>query len=229
MFGEASALGHVVTSSSHTYTVVGVVDDVRFATQREGTWGEGFTPLSRSERYYATYVLRAEDRLDEVLARVAQTISRDVPGVLVERAEPVAESVAGTVHVQRFQASLFGVAAAAALVLLAVGVAGVVATSVRRRWREAGIRSALGASRSDIVGMLIADHARPAAVGMTAGLLASWWAKGLLSRLLYNLEPSDLRVWALASSVILAVVLLSAWLPARRAAHAEPSLVLRAD
>lgn len=229
MFGDTSAIGRLVKSSSHMYTVIGVVDDVRFATQREGTWGEGFTPISRSERYYATYLFRTRDPLSDVLPRVAQTIARDVPGVLVERAQPFDEAIADTVRLQRFQASLFGVAAAAALLLLSVGVAGIVATSVRRRWREAGIRSALGATSGSIVRLLVADHLRPAALGIAAGLLVSWWAKELLTRLLYELEPSDLRIWTLASATILAVVILAAWWPARRAADADPSLVLRAD
>ena len=229
MFGESSAVGRLIKSSSHTYTVVGVVDDVRFASQREGTYGEGFTPVTRSERFYVTYLFRTRESPDDVLPRVAEAITRDVPGVLVERAESFAEAVAGTVRLQRFQASLFGIAAGAALLLLSVGVAGIVATSVRRRWREAGIRSALGASGGRIVRMLIVDHLRPAAAGIVAGLLASWWGKNLLARLLYELEPGDLRVWALASGLLLAVVVVAAWLPARRAARVDSALVLRAD
>ena len=229
IWGEASAIGRVVTSGENHYTVIGVVQDVRLASQREGRVGEVFTPLGRSERWYAAYLLRVDGDAADAAASVRDALARDVPGVLVERAEPVEAAIAGTVKAQRFQASLFGIAGGAAALLLAVGVAGIVATSVRRRWREAGIRSALGASGGRIVRMLVADHLRPAALGIALGLVASWWMKEALRSLLYQLEPGDLRLWAAASALVVLVVVIAAWLPARRAAHADPAMVLRAE
>jgi len=127
------------------------------------------------------------------------------------------------------QASVFGIAAGAAMLLLAVGVAGIVAGSVRRRWREVGIRSALGASAARVVHMLVADHLRPAIAGIAAGLLAAWWMKEALRSLLYKLEPGDPSLWAAAVGFITLVVAIAAWLPARRAAQADPAMVLRAE
>ena len=229
LFGLEPAVGRVVKGHTNTFTVVGVVEDVRTGSQREGSWGEAFTPIGQSERYYASFLFRSTADLDEVASRVAMALSRDIPGLLVEKAAPLDDAIAGTVKLQRFQASIFGITGGAALLLVSVGVAGIVAGSVRRRWREAGIRSALGASGGRIVRMLIADHLRPAAAGIALGLVGSWWMKDVLKRFLYELQPGDLRVWAAASALILLVVTLAAWLPARRAAQADPAMVLRAE
>jgi ABC-type lipoprotein release transport system permease subunit len=77
--------------------------------------------------------------------------------------------------------------------------------------------------------MLIADHLRPAASGIALGLAGSWWTKEVMRRFLYQLEPGDPRIWAAASGLILVVVTLAAWLPARRAAATDPAMVLRAE
>lgn len=233
LWGEGSALGRVVRArwDPNFYTVIGVVSDVRTAAQSEGRIGEAFTPMARSEHghMFAHYVLRATGDPQAASAAVRQALARDVPGIFIDRIEPFADAIADTARLQRFQASVFGAAALAAVLLLSVGVAGIVATSVRRRWREVGIRSALGASSGQIVRMLVSDHVRPAAAGIMLGLLVSWWTKDIMRTFLYQLEPGDLRVWAVASFLIVIVVTIAAWLPARRATTADPAMVLRTE
>lgn len=236
LWGDEPALGRVVKGNrfdGHSYEVIGIVEDVRMASQREGTRGEAFTPIRNSGRWYAAYIARTTDDEERVAARIREAFARDASAggadVIVERAGPIRDLVAETVRPQRLQASVFGIAAGAAMLLLAVGVGGIVAASVRRRWREVGIRSALGASAARIVQMLVTDHLRPAAAGICAGLLAAWWMKEALRGLLYELDPGDLRLWAAAVAFITLVVVIAAWLPARRAAHADPAMVLRAE
>lgn len=233
LWGDGPALGRAVRArwDPNVYTVIGVVSDVRTAAQSEGRIGEAFTPMARSEhgRMFAQYVLRATGDPHAASQDVRKALARDVPGIFLDRIEPFANAVADTVRLQRFQASVFGTAAAAAVLLLSVGVAGIVATSVRRRWREIGIRSALGASSGRIVRLLVADHLRPAAAGIALGLLGGWWIKDVMRTFLYQLEPGDGRVWALASVFIVIMVTIAAWLPARRAAEADPAMVLRIE
>lgn len=224
-----SAVGSTLTARGRPFTITGVVADVRMGSQGEGRWGEVFTPVSLSARSNTSYLVRADDDALAVASSVAAAIARDVPGVLVRRSQPVRNALAETASLHRFRATLFAVAGASALVLLAVGVAGIVAASVRGRWRETGIRAALGASRGRLVRLLVADHLRPAAAGVLIGLALSWWARSLLVAFLYQLDPDDSRIWAAASALILLTVTAAAWLPARLAAHADPAVVLRAD
>lgn len=235
LWDDDPPLGRVIKTrfKAQSYEVIGIVDDVRIATQREGTRGEAFTPIRNSGRWYAAYIVRTPENEDVVAARLKQAFARDAQtgntGIIVERAGPIADFVADSVRAQRLQASVFGIAAGAALALLVVGVAGIVAASVRRRWREVGIRSALGATGSHVVRMLVADHLRPAVTGIIVGLLVAWWLKGALEGLLYELEPGDSRLWAAAVAFITVVVALASWLPARRASRVDPALVLRAE
>lgn len=236
LWGDEPALGRIVKANrfeGHSYEVIGIVEDVRISSQREGTRGEAFTPIRNSGRWYAAYIARTSDDEERVAARIKEAFARDAltgnADMIVERAGPIADLVAETVRPQRLQASVFGIAAGAAMLLLAVGVAGVVGASVRRRWREVGIRSALGASAARVVQMLVTDHLRPAVAGIVAGLLVAWWMKEGLRSLLYELEPGDPRLWTAAVVFISLVVIVAAWLPARRAAHADPALVLRAE
>lgn len=123
LFGDASAVGRAVKAHVNTLTVVGVVEDVRIGSQTEGEWGEVFTPIGQSQRYYATYLFRVRDEPDVVASRVATTLSREIPGLVVVRAASLGDALADTVTLQRFQASLFGITAVAALLLISAGIA----------------------------------------------------------------------------------------------------------
>lgn len=129
----------------------------------------------------------------------------------------------------RFRATLFGIAAAAGLLLLAVGVAGLVAIGVARRLRELVIRLALGARRAELGRMIVVDHLRPLIVDAGLGLLASWWTTKLLSSFLYGLDAHGPRVFAAATLALLLVAMVAAWIPAQCASRLDPAVILRAE
>jgi ABC-type antimicrobial peptide transport system permease subunit len=124
---------------------------------------------------------------------------------------------------------VFGVSAAAGLLLVAVGIGGLVATGVARRVREIGIRHALGASRPQLVRMLVVDYLLPSLAGVALGLLASWWTTRLLDAFLYRIDAHNPAVWAAAALGLLLVAASAAWIPARRASAVDPMVVLKAD
>jgi putative ABC transport system permease protein len=127
----------------------------------------------------------------------------------------------------RFDAILLTLFATIAVVLAALGVYGVVSFFVSQRTQEIGVRMALGATPLGISGMVLANVARWTAAGAAVGLLGSWFCARLLESLLFDVRAHDPLLLSLALLILLAVALLAAWIPARRAAHVDPMNALR--
>jgi predicted permease len=145
----------------------------------------------------------------------------------VSAAQPLEASVAGSVAQRRFALVLMAAFAGIAMLLAAVGVYGVVSYQVSLRSRELGIRVALGASRSEILRMVIGQGMRPVALGLAAGLAGALALTRLLNSLLYDVSPRD--PWTLSSIVVLLAMVagVACSAPARRAARVDPMEALR--
>lgn len=226
---QGRAVGQTLTSNERSVTVVGVVEEARFGAQDETRMGEIYLPASLSRSTWRVYLVRTAGDPESVVRQAALVIQTDVPGVLVRRAESFDGALLKSVRVPHFRTVLFGASAAAGLFLLAVGIAGLVATGVARRVREIGIRSALGAQRGQLVKMVILDHLRPALGGVAFGLLASWWTTRLLSAYLYEIDAHDPVVWIASALGLLLVAVVAAWIPARRASAVDAMIVLKAE
>jgi len=122
--------------------------------------------------------------------------------------------------------ALFG---AMGLTLAAIGIYGVMAYSVAQRTREIGIRASLGATRRDLLRMVFGQSVKLAMFGIVIGLALALAAGRLLGALLFAVSPTDTLVFAGATGVLMFVALMSAVLPARRAAAVDPIVALRAD
>ncbi len=116
-----------------------------------------------------------------------------------------------------------------AVLLSAVGIYGVLAYDVSRRTREIGIRSALGATRRQIIGLILSQGAWRAAIGIAAGLAGAAALSQFMSGLLFGVKPVDPEVFVGASVLLLAVSTLACWIPARQAAKVDPMVALRAE
>ena len=221
---EAKAVGQV--------TVVGVVEETTFSNQAEGRdVGEIYLPrgLTRAFQYLETYLVKTTVAPDAIAADIALALRRDVPQLLVRRAESFDTALARSVRLHTFRTVIFTVAGAAGGLLLIVGVGGMVATGVARRVREIGIRSALGAPQRRLIGMIVQEHVRPVILGAMIGLLFSWWTTRLVSAFLYEVDAHDLRVWATAACALVSAAAVAAWIPARRASAVDPISVLRTE
>ena len=224
------AVGQVLESQDAAVTVIGVVEEARFGAQDETYHGEIYLPIGLfPRRSPLVHLLKTAGDPDDAVRDVALVLRQDVPGVLVRRAESFDAALSRSVRLQRFRTILFTLAGASALLLVAVGIAGLVAAGVARRGREIGIRAALGARRGQLVRMIVVEHLRPAVTGLALGLLGSWWAVRLVRAFLYKLDAHDPRIWVAATGPLLLVVLVAAWIPARRASSVDPMEVLRAE
>ena len=113
--------------------------------------------------------------------------------------------------------------------LALVGLYGLMWYLVHRREREMGIRTALGATPGSIVGLVVGRGCRLTLIGIVLGIAASVGTNRLLTRLLYNVEPSDPLTLVLVPVPILLAAVLACWGPARRAASVDPTDALRAE
>ena len=130
---------------------------------------------------------------------------------------------------QRIAASVTGVLGALGLLLATVGLYGVLTYSATRRTREIGIRIAIGARRADVLRMMLRHGMRLAGIGVAMGLLLAAVVTRLMAGLLFGVSPLDPMTFGLMSAVFVAVALVATYLPARRAAAADPMTVLRAE
>ena len=160
----------------------------------------------------------------EMVRAEALAIDRDLPVYRMQTMESVrSESLAQ----RRFILVLVALFGALALTLAAIGVYGVMSLLVSERTQEVGVRLALGAHPSDVLKMLVAQATRLAVVGVSAGVALSLVVMPLLRAQLYAVEPRDPMTMAGVPAVLVAVALLAALIPARRAMRVDPVKALR--
>jgi putative ABC transport system permease protein len=167
------AVGQVLESvdPSRIVTVVGVVGEARWVSQDYPRGGQIYIPRGMSQTFSPVYFLKTSADPNVVVRDLPLVLRRDVPDVLVRRAESLDQAIAKSVRLYRFRTVLFALSAGAALLLLSVGVWGLVASGVARRFREIGIRGALGAQQRQLVAMIMLEYLRPVIAGVSTGLL----------------------------------------------------------
>jgi predicted permease len=137
--------------------------------------------------------------------------------------------VGASLEEERFYAVLLGSFAALALALAAIGIYGVVAFTVQQRTSEVGIRMALGADASAVLGLVLRQAMLPVVVGIGIGVAAALSLTRLLRGLLYEVSATDPATFAVVAAALAAVALMAAFLPAQRAAAVDPAISLRRD
>jgi len=137
--------------------------------------------------------------------------------------------VAAALATPRLTGFLLGAFAAIALALAAVGIYGVLAYVVSQRTQEIGIRLAIGADRSQVLGMVIRQGLLLAVIGIGAGLIGAYALTRVMKGLLYNVRPTDPLTFAAVAAALLLIALLASLLPARRATRVSPITALRAE
>ena len=157
------------------------------------------------------------------LMQVAQSAG---PRLRIGEIQTLEDAVAVSLWEVKWQAALLGSLGLLAIVLAAIGVAGVMAYAVSQRTREIGIRMALGAQPGDVQWMVLAQGLRITGIGIVAGLLVSAASVRLLRNYLYGLSPFDPTAFAAASLLWLAIAILASWYPARRASRVDPMTAL---
>ncbi|HUE88307.1 MAG TPA: FtsX-like permease family protein, partial [Vicinamibacterales bacterium] len=215
-------------------TVVGVAENTRRQEIVEGDSLLYYIPIDQAPpglRNSARLLVRTLDDDAETLARVAGAIRRHAlelePGLRYVTARPLDDVISPQLRAWRLGAGLFSAFGVLALVVAAVGLYSVIAFDVEGRRREMGVRTALGASTSSILGLVVRDGLRLSAGGLVLGLALAFLLAPLVSGLLYGTGPLDVGVFTGVTLVLVGAAIIASAIPALRAAHVDPSEALR--
>jgi len=148
-------------------------------------------------------------------------------GAVVNRIEPLTTAVAASLDAPRFAASVVAAFALVAMVLAAIGLYGVLSYSVSQRLRELAIRSALGAQRVDLVGLVLREGLSVTLTGIVLGILGASLVTRLMQELLFGITPLDTVAFTVAPVILVAAALTACLGPALRAASTDPAATLR--
>ncbi len=226
---NADPIGKRLRNGEHSAwaTVVGVVKHVRAYTfDSADTRGIYYMPVYQQPITYMNFLVRTAGDPQWAAAAIARAVHKSDPAQSIFDIATPLQRIAKALGPQQFAMELLRLFAGAALVLAAIGLYGVITFSVSRRTREIGIRSALGASRWKIVGMIAKQGLGLTIAGLVIGCAAAVVAMGFISRSFEN-ASLDLRTLTLAVLLLGTVTLLAALLPAWRATRIDPLSALR--
>jgi hypothetical protein len=234
LWPDRSAVGRTLMPGARNdgdgapWTVIGVVADARFEGRHRDPAKELYLPGAISlGRTGLLFHVRTRGNPDAILTRLTRDLTAQ--GLRVDRAATHAGGLFESVKDLALSAWLFAALALAALAVVVVGIGGLVAMSAVQRTREFGVRIALGATRGNVLRLLIREQFAAVINGILAGGVISAWVATLLRSQLYGIEPHNAVAWGVAAGLMIAVTLLAAAIPAIRATAGDPVDILRAD
>ncbi len=214
-----------------TARLVGVVGDVPIGSIEDKIPPTLYIPLAQSPETAMGMVIRTSAPIDQI-SRSVRTALSDVDPMGASTAVTAMDDVitaSASVFMRRFPLYLISAFALTALALAIVGIYGVVSYSVAQRTREMGIRMALGAQPSSLVGLVMRHGGRMGLAGVVVGVAVALLAGRFADKLLYGVHSGDLTTYVLVALALGAVAVLATLLPARRATRVDPAVALRSD
>jgi putative ABC transport system permease protein len=227
-FPGERAIGHRVRheGGDQDYEIVGVVGDVHQQSLSEPVRPEWYKPFQQSPEPAMALVVRGDGPLEKEVAAEVAALDPSQP---VFEVQPLEQVLSGALAQRRAALSLLGIFSAAALILSALGIYGVISLSVEQRRREIGVRMALGADAAGVVRLVIQQGMRATLAGVGAGAMLALGLAPLFRSLLYGVGAVDPASLATSAGVLGGAALLACWLPARRAARVDPAIALKAE
>ncbi len=208
-------------------TIVGIVGNTSYEGLDQPPRPEVFRPYPQAPIPYMTVVVRSDmdmGALESALRAAVMEVDPQQPIYEVKTMEQVLFDSLGS---QRFNMYVLGIFAVAALVLAAVGLYGVLSFSVAQRSNEIGIRMALGAQVSGVIGRVIGNSLLLGAIGLVIGTCAAVGLTRLMASMIYGVSATDPFTYGAGIVLLTLVALAASWLPAARAARADPVNALR--
>jgi predicted permease len=215
-------------TEQRTLEVVGVARTAKYRLVGEAPRNFIYVPLAQQLMSEVTFYARRAGDASRIADLRAAVITFD-PNLPVIHAQTLEAATSIALLPQRLAAWVAGSVGSIGLFLAALGVYGVAAFSVAQRTRELAVRMALGATREQVLRLVLRQSSRLAVVGITIGLALAAGVSQLLSSLLINTATIDPLAFGMATLILCAVLLSAAWTPARRASGMDPMRALRAE
>ena len=238
-FGHADPIGRRlhINSTDQVVEIVGVVGHVKQwgldTDDRESLRAQLYTPFMQlpdkamARSASGIGVLARSQNSAPVFESLRRASERMSNQQVVFGAQTMNEIIANSVAARRFSMILLGIFAGLALMLASIGIYGVVSYVVGQRTQEIGVRIAMGAQRSEVLRLVLAQGAAMAALGAGAGLVAALALTRLMGTMLYAISAADPLTYLCVVVLLFAVSMAACWLPARRAAGINPVDALR--
>jgi predicted permease len=208
-------------------TVVGVAGNVREYGPTANVAPAVYLSHAQFPVSFVTMAIRTRGEPTAVIEPMRAALAELDPDVPMFSVRTMEQRRASAVVRPRVYLLLLSLFAATAVLLAALGIYGVLTHAVAQRTREIGIRLALGARRSEVVGMVVRQASLLAVTGLSLGLSLAFGASRLIRSLLFGIEPSDAMTYAAVALGLLGIALLASYLPARRASRIDPVRALR--
>jgi len=226
-FPNESAVGkRVKIQPDQTAEVVGVVGNIRRAGLRDEPRADMYFPFEGNKPGQTTLFVRTVSNPEKALPAIKAAITRLEPNAFVSDEQTLAHVASESERVTRVVLWLLGVFAVTSLALAAIGIYGVMSYAVRQRTREIGTRIALGATRGNIVWLVLRQGAMIAAIGTVVGLATGLGTTRLLSSIMYGVKGTDPLTLSAAVVLLVITIMLACYVPARRAASVDPAKTL---
>jgi len=231
--GPREALGRRVRlwGNSEWLSVVGVAADIRQRGLDRAVQPMIYAPFQQDRSGFVRFVaFVARTAIPAGVAEgIRAEIRRAAPDLPIESTVTMDEALAASVAQPRFRMVLLVLFAMAATLIATCGIYGLMAYAVTQRRREIGVRMALGADRRDVLRLVLTRALRIVVAGVIVGLAGAAGVTRVLQTFLFGVTPTDPIVFTIVTLLLMAVGLMAAWLPARRATRIDPCVALRAE
>jgi predicted permease len=227
--GGKFAFGPAPAKDADWPTIIGVVRDIPHNGVEEKSGNPFIYQLLQGRPGGFGLYVRSERSAGDTISAMREKIRQIDPTITMLEARTLQEAMDESFDTRRWVMLLMVAFAGMALFLSALGIYGVLAYDVSQRTREIGIRGAIGATRQQVVEMILKQGLLKAVIGLAIGLLGAWLLSRTMTSLLFQLTPNDPIVYLSVSVILLLVTLLASYLPARRASRIDPMVALRTE
>ena len=209
-------------------TIVGVTATTRDGGPDAEPRTVVYMPYSQMLALGGGFVIRADSNVADLIPAAMRVVRKYAPTAPIENVMTIAQYRDRSISPRRLNATLISSFGGLALVIAAIGIAGVLAFSVSARTNEIGIRMSLGADSGRVQRMILGEGGVLLALGLVLGLAGALVAGRLIDGLLFGVEPNDPVTFAAVALVMIAIGLAACWIPALRAARIDPAITMRA-
>jgi len=233
LFGTAQPIGqwviHPNEKAADAMEIVGVAADAKFSDVRRPAPPTIYEPYVKQPQRLMTFAVRTAGDPEGLSGSIRDAVAAVDPSVPLFDFRSQRTQIDHAIRQERLFANLVSGFGLLALLLACLGIYGTLSYSVARRTPEIGLRMALGASRRDVIGLVLRESAGPVAVGVVVGAAGVAATARVIQSMLFGVTHYDMPTLLAAFAVLVISALLAAWLPSARASRVEPMLALRQE